>query len=361
MPRKEALITQAVAHLGIDLACFFLLARNLGQTQQTKILVGTGYLIFLILSFGLRPFLGLIMDEFPRIHAQTTGCILAAVSCLFPQSWAWVSLFPAAIGSAFFHTGAMGEGLAFARGHFSRNAIILSTGALGAALGTILGQKTQGTGGWMALQLFLSSIACFFFAEAPKYPRRIRSFRNTVSRVFPGWGGLALTLIPAGISALVAALLPADWAKGWLALLPAASCMLGRLLGGIAADRFGPRKTSAVSFSVSLLFLTVFTHVPGLYCLGLCALSAPLSVTLGTASTALPTKPHFMGGVCSVVLLIGAVPSFFRGAVTDSVRILCAGLLILSLAISIILYTDHCRTFGLNHKNRGYKTKGGRI
>lgn len=355
MPRKEALITEAVSHFFVDLACFFLLAGNFANTAQTTVLVGAGYLIFLLLSFGLRPFVGIVLDEMPRLHSQAVGCLLVGFACLLPSSWGWVALFPAGVGSALFHTGAVGESLAFARGYFLRNALVISTGAFGAALGTVLATQTDFSGWILTLLSLLLSLSCFFFAEARKYPRRIRSFRHSVSRVFPDWATLTLTLVPLFAISLISTLLWADWAVGFGALLPGAACMFGRAAGGFAADRFGPRKSTVISLGIALVLLTVFTHVPWLYCLGLAALWAPSSVCFGTATAALSERPHLAVGVCSLVLLLGALPGFFRVAPTLSVRYLCAGILVVALAVSMGLYTDHCRLFDLRARLRQRK------
>lgn len=350
MPRKEALITQSIAHFFVDFACFFLLAGSFTKTAQTTVLVGAGYLIFLLLSYGLRPFFGMILDQKPLIHSQAAGALLVALALLIPEKGAWFALFLGGMGSAFFHTGTLGESVCFARGYFSRIALILSTGVLGAALGTVFAQSVTLKSWVLSLILLACAIVCFFFAEARKYPKRIRSFRHSVSQVLPDWGILMLTLIPLFVISLVGVLLPSHWATGPLCLIPAAACLLGRCAGGIAADRFGPRKTVIACFGIALLLLTVFTHVPWAYCVGLGALCAPTSVCFGTATAALPERPHLAVGTCSLAILLGAIPGFFRSSPTTPVRLLCAGLMIVALAVSVGLYSDYCRLFDLRAK-----------
>ena len=351
MPRKEALITEIIAHLVIDLACFFLLAGKFSQTAQTTLLIGAGYMIFLVLSYGLRPFLGVLVDEKQNyIHPQAVGCLLVALACLLPSAAAWVALFPAAVGSALFHVGALGESVAFARGFFSRNAAVISTGVFGAAMGTFLAQQNRISGGTLTLILLALALACFFFTEAPKYPKKIRSFRHSVIRSIPDWAILGLTMIPLFLISFVGSFLPADWTEGPRILIPAALCMVGRMAGGVAADRFGPRKTTAVAFGIALLLLTVFTHVPWLYCLGLGALCAPASICFGTATAALSERPHLAMGTASVAILLGTIPGYFHIVPTTSIRFLCAGLLTVALAVSLVLYTGHCRFFHLRKR-----------
>lgn len=356
MTRKEALITETFAHLAMDTACFFLLAGTFSQTAQTGLRIGAGMLLFALLSFGLRPLLGWFLDEFPKAHAQAVGCLLAAIGGILPAGWSWGALILAAVGSAVFHIGALGESLAFARGYFSRNGIFLAAGGFGAALGTVLGAGIKIPGWAFSLLLVLCALLCFFFGEARKYPRRIRSFRHSVSRKFPDWALLLLTLIPLLNASLTVSLLPSAWIKGSLILFPAGACLAGRVLGGICADRFGPRKTALLSFAVATVMLTVFTHSPVGYCLGLAALSAPVSISYGTATAALPEKPHFAAGICSLVLLGGALPGFFPITAGENARFLCGILLVLSLGISLILYTDHTRIFPW--RKRPVKAKG---
>lgn len=354
MTRKEAIVTEMISHFTVDLACFFLLAGRFSLAVSPSLL-GGGYLIFLLISFGLRPFLGVVLDEFPRFPAQTVGCLAVGVACLLPVSWGWGALFLAAVGSALFHTGMGGESVSFARGYFLRVGLILSTGCLGAALGGLLARTSFPS--WVcALLLVFCSLGCYFFAQARKYPRRIRSFRHSMTRKLPWWGALGLTLVPLFVAALTGALLPPDRTDGVWGILPPLFCLLGRGLGAFAADRFGPRKTSVVCFGAAALLLTVFTHIPLAYCVGLGFLSAPLSVGIGTAVSVLPSRPHFSFGVCCTAVMTGSVFGFFRGAATEPVRLLVGVLLIVSAAISAFLYTDHCKMFVIPRpKGKGEK------
>lgn len=350
MPRKEALITETIAHFLLDFACFFLLAGDFTASATSTVLLGAGYLIFLLLSFGLRPFFAVVLDEYPLLHTQALGCILTAIALFLPHTWSWIALFLAGIGSAVFHVGVLGEGVCFARGYFSRISILISSGVLGGAFGMISAQQTSLKAWIPGVALLISALLCFFFAEARKYPKRLRAFRNSVNRQIPDGLTLILTLIPLFVIFLISVLIPTPWAEGYLRLLPALTCSLGRGIGGIAADRFGPRKTSLACFGTALLLLTVFPHIPPLYCIGLGALSAPTAISFGASSAALPGRPHLAMGTCSAVILLASLPGFFPVALTPTLRFLCGGLLVLALAVSLGLYTDHCRLFHLREK-----------
>lgn len=347
MTRKAALFTEALAHFAVSFVCYFLLAGPFASAVGVgSVSHWAGSVIFLLLSYGLRPFLGLALDEFPRLPSQTAGCLLVGVACLLP-ALPWGMLFVSGIGYALFLTGAGGESLAFARGHFLRNALVLAPGMIGAALGTCFGYAALPLlllGG----VLLLCAVACFLFAMARKYPRRIRSFRHSTARKMPAWGVLVLTCIPAFSVSLVRALLPVTEFNGAFRLIPPLLYALGCVAGGILADRFGPRKVTVIGFGIALPLLTVFTYIPWLFCLGLIALFVPVCVVFGTATTALPTRPHFVFGLCSVAMLLGSVPSLFAITVTATVRMIAAVALVLSVAVGQVLYTDHCKPSALS-------------
>ena len=348
MLRKEALLTEAVTHFVVDFACFFLLSGTFASVAEGRSAVlGAGYLIFLILAYGIRPFVGAVLDEYPRFHSQSVGCLLVGIACLLPPSAGWIALFSAAVGSGLFHVGIGGESLAFARGFFARSASVLSTGALGTVLGSAAA-KTDLPSWFCSIAVGVAALACFLFSESRKYPRKIRAFRHSVSPFVPPRAAFLLTLFPVVAASMTVGFLPTERTDGFWRYLPAIAVFLGRILGGVFADRFGPRKTAAVSFLGATVCLTVFTHVPWLYCVGLAFISAPVSVTLGAGVASLPSRPHFSFGVWSFALLMGTVPAFFRGAVTPAVRVSAAVLLLCSVVLSLFLYTDHCKTLSFS-------------
>ncbi|MBP3301065.1 MAG: hypothetical protein J6M34_06145 [Clostridia bacterium] len=347
MTRKPALLTQALAHFAISFICFALLAGPFTSAAGgEEVPRWAGFVIFLLLSYGLRPFLGLVLDEYPRLPTQTAGCLTVAVSCLLADPMPWFSLFLAGIGYALFLTAAGGESLAFARGHFLRNAAVVAPGMVGASFGAYFGRGFFSPWIFGGL-LLLCSVACFFFAMARKYPRRIRSFRHSTARRMPAWGILALTAVPAFSISLVRSLLPVTEFNGALSLLPSLLYGVGILGGGILADRFGPRRVAVLGFCIALPLLTVFTHIPWLFCLGLVALFLPTSVLFGGATAALPSHPHFVFGFYSAVMLLGSVPALFTITVTGTVRTVAAVALILSVAVGQVLYTDYCKPSAL--------------
>lgn len=359
MLRREALLTEAVARFCIEFACFFLLAGRFSVGVAGKAqTIAAGYLIFLLLSYGLRPFFGLICDEYQRLHVQSAGCILVAVACLLPQNLCGPALFLAAIGSAAFHVGVGGEVLCFARGSFFRAGAVFSLGALGACLGTWAAQTNRFSNLYCALVCTVCALLCFLFSEARKYPKKIRAFRLSASSSLPSSAVLAVTLLLAFVLALVRSLIPAPRADGIFVWATAAAAAVGHLAGGILADRIGPRKTSLIGLIGALITFGLFTYEPIAYLIGTVLLFLPFSVSLGITTCTFPARPHFAFGLWSIALLAGAFPGFFIPHAGFSARIAAAVLLAACAVACGFSFTDYCKTIALLRRRT---KKGGRV
>jgi len=338
------LLTESAVHF---LLCFLIRDRISGAfsfcVEGDGALVGAGTVIFLLLAFGLRPLFGAVLDEIPRFHSQSAGCLLMAAGCFFPPAWGWGMLILSGIGYALFLTGAGGESLAFARGYFSRSGILLSSGGLGAVLCGLSGGLPDLLLAFLALG---GAVACFFFSEARKYPRRIRSFRHSVRKDFPAPVRLVMILFPLFAVSFTGALLPASNLGGGVLVAAPVCAAVGCAAGGLVCDRFGPRKATLFAFGLALPLLTVFTHISWLYCLGILVLHMPLTASLGASTAVLSTRPHFAFGLCSAAILLGSVPTLFFITVTSTVRLIAAGVLVLAGGVCYYLFTDHCKLFG---------------
>lgn len=352
MQRKIVLIAHTVTHFMVDLACFFFFARvfvpqSVGAAEGTA-----GCLLFSLLSFGLRPLLGVLLDEYPHLHPQAVGCLAVGIGLLLPGSAAWFSLILLGAGSAFFHVCAVGESVIFARGFFFRNGIVLSSGGVGAVCGLLLGAPSLGFPRWVVLVALLHcAVGCFLFAESGRYPRRIRAFRNYLSPKISPLLALLMTLFIFFSLSLTAATFLPQFATGGLRLIPALCCALGRVFGGIFADRFGPRRTLLLSLGVAFPFLVLFYQTPWCYCLGITFLFAATAVLYGGATAALPTCPHFAAGLCGLAFVSGALPGFFPARNLPD-RLTVTFCLALSAVFVCLVYTDFSHLFSFRPREK---------
>ena len=352
MTRKAALLTKVLSHFAVSFACGLLLSdRFASSVGWASVLTEGGLVLFFLLAYGLRPFLGVFLDEFPRFYAQSLGAVLVGAAFLLPLAWTWVLPSIAGIGYALFATGIGGESLAFGRGYFLRCGCVLSTGILGFASGLHWVLFPIPRGVTVALTV-IAALACFFFSEARKYPRRIRSFRHSAATYLPRKLVPWMLLFPLLLSSLIGAFLPASAFDGIGILIPVGCCAVGRVLGALCADLFGPRKSVAVGLGIALPMMTVFLHIPWLYCLGLAALNSVVSASFGAMTSVFPSRPHFVFGMGSVALLCGMIPSLFALTATSTLRIVCGVLLLAGIVAARILYTDHCKPMQNFFRNR---------
>lgn len=343
MIRKSAWLTEVLTNFALSFLCYSLVTgRFVTAVAHEDAFAEGGLVLFFLLAYGLRPFLGAVMDAFSRFHFQSLGCLILFGATLIPPAWTWAIPLTAGVGYALFSTAIGGESLAFARGYLSRCGGILASGIVGSALGICFARMPFPQ--WVFPGVALgSAVACFFLSETRKFPRRIRSFRHSVSPSVPRWAVLSLVFLPVLFVSLTGSFLPATEFGGYWMLLPALCCAVGRVVGAYGADRFGARKAALVGWGIALPLLTVFTHIPWLYCLGLVALHGAVSTCFGVATAAMPSHPHFVYGAGSVMFLLGSMPSLFSFVITPTLRILCGVLLLFCLIISQVLYTDHCK------------------
>lgn len=358
MLRRKHLLILSAAHWAVDFLCFYRLAAFC-RTAESPAETEAGVLLFALLSCGLQPFLGRILDERPKLPVQPAGALLLTAAMLLPERAVIPGILISACANALFLSGAGGESVIFSRGYFARSGIFFAAGAFGAGCGAAAGASGRIPVILTVLPALAAAVGCFFFGTAEQYPRKLRSFRNAFEQRFSPagrlWVAAALMILAAGGAAEVAENLQT---APDLLLTGTAVC-IGRLAGGFAADRFGPRKTVTTMLAIALPLMTVFVHVRPAYLLGTALLSAVFPVFLCMTVSALPAKPHFACGIARFCFFLGGVLYFFRPRSDFAARILCAAFLMGCLILSARRCTDNCRMFWGSRRIPGKKQSPG--
>lgn len=357
MTRIKALIADSVGHLLTEFLCFYFLS---GFAAATAELTAMGVTVFLILTFGLRPFSGRCADRFPRTFFQPAGLLILCVGSLFLTRAPWAALPLLALGSAVFHTGGAGENLIFAKGHFSRFGIFAAGGGIGAALGILLRQI--GIPGWLfPLLTAVNAIVCLMFTYTGKYPRRIKTYSGILHASLAAPLSLGGCLFVLFLSATSLFLLPTESTTG----LPLAGLCLfmgiGRFFGGILADRIGPRRAVCAALLAALPCLSLFSNLTPMPYFGAMFLGAALPALFCGTVCALPAYPRTAFGLSSLALLLGLIPgAFFAVPGTREGMILSGSFLLAALTVSFLIFTDDCRSFRIERPAKPKKTGEGR-
>lgn len=105
---------------------------------------------------------------------------------------------------------------------------------------------------------------------------------------------------------------PIPWRSGTiLFLLPGICGFLGKISGGILADKFGWRRISVSCLVLSIPLLCFFNWNIIACSVGLIAFNMTMPVTLCCVAAQLPLNPGLSFGLTTLALLLGDIPIFF--------------------------------------------------
>ena len=289
-------------------------------------------LLYNVLAFACQPLLGVLTDHLrqPRLVAlaglglQTAGLLLTPW-----QPIAAVAL--AGLGSGCFHVGGGALALCATRGRAIGPGLFAAPGVLGLALGGYL--AITGAGNiwpWLAL-LVLSSLAVAALGQ-PALPYA----ETTREPIFERHDLIMIALL-AGIalrSLVWTTLQYVLQARVDVLLLLAVAGAIGKVLGGLLADRYGWRRWTMLALGGAAALLTVSGGNLYLLMLGVALLQSATPGALAATLRLLPRQPATAAGLgLGLAIAVGGLPLMLGwGGVLGSppglaVTALAAGLL----------------------------------
>jgi FSR family fosmidomycin resistance protein-like MFS transporter len=309
--RKNSLLAVlGTAHGFVDAACaalVFGLVWRYQLTSQEYILLVVGYNV---LAFAFQPLCGLVSDRI-RNHTMTAafGIVLTGLSLIIAGINPFIAVGLAGLGNAVFHVGGGAVSLLLAPGRASAPGLFVAPGALGIAIGAMIGRN-----GPVHPVLFLCLLGAAFtamiFLKATKIRETVLSQSKPESFKWPVLIG-ALLLVSIMIRSLVGFSAGFPWHNDRTVLfLIVCAAFLGKALGGVISDRFGWLATALTVSLVSAPLLAFgFVH-PVASIAGMLLFQMTMPVTLTAVHRLLPKRPAFSFGLTCLALIIGAAPVF---------------------------------------------------
>ena len=301
---RRTLAACCAAHFLVDFACAFLVFRFLGRSGELSALL----LAYNFCAFAVQMPLGLLADRWDRDGTLAAAGILTVAMAYALTAFPWLAALAAGLGNAAFHVGAGLETLSVSRKKAGPLGLFVSPGAVGLFCGTVLG-KGGAFPAWIAVILLLLAAAALLLTKTP------RPVAET-SPELPPFRAVGLPLL-----ALLGVVILRSWVgmgltfpwKGeghWAAVLVLALAA-GKAAGGYLADRFGFRKTAAVSLALSavLLLLAPVHPMAGTAAIFLFNMTMPL--TLWASARQLPSFRGFAFGLLTFGLFMGFLPAAF--------------------------------------------------
>ena len=191
----------------------------------------------------------------------------------------------------------------------TRSGIFVSTGAIGVALGTLIGKNGQSQEYLPYVLIGASILLLFFFSQ--KADTQIPCEFDIASSL-PFAAILAFALGSVVIRALAGGLIPMEWKTGtFLLLLPGLSACTGKALGGILGDRFGAKTVGTSALLLSIPLLCLGRNIVYLSVIGIILFNITMPITLCAVTSKFPFHPGFAFGLTTLALLCGTVPAYF--------------------------------------------------
>jgi len=186
--------------------------------------------------------------------------------------------------------------------------IFVAPGALGLALGMWLGNQSLHPVG-----LFLGLLAiALVYALRSKNPQPPPRGASATSKIRAPYQVMGLLLLSIALRSLV------GYAGGyacprrtWIPAAFALAAFAGKGAGGLVADHWGWIRTGVGSLLISAPLIAFFGKIPALLIPGLFFFQMTMPITLVAIAVIIPARPGFAFGLACLMLVLGALPTFY--------------------------------------------------
>jgi FSR family fosmidomycin resistance protein-like MFS transporter len=301
-----------VIHALVDAACVAAVVRASHRSDVGDLGAFWTVAGYDLLAFGLQFPLGLLVDRlrlarFSMILGTAMAAVVLAPGPLAPLA----TLVVAGLGNALFHLGAGGLVLRSSGGRAAPAGVFVAPGALGLGLGLWMGRTGRGSTFPIYVALAFAVIALVTLDKPVAVGERAPNHAGTQPAVLPWLMLLLLLLVSVAVRSFVG-FGACFQCPGGLAVvigLPAAG-FLGKLVGGMAADRLGWLRASTGALLLSLPLIAFSGGSLWLALPGVLIFQSTMAVTLVAVYGLMPRWPATAFGLPCLALIAGAFPTF---------------------------------------------------
>ncbi len=304
--KKSVLTMYSLIHFLVDFSCVCILLNVLYDSVGSRwnsILI----LLYNFLAFGMELPFGIALDQFhSELRIASMGCFSIAAGVVL-HAMPWISVVLLGLGNAMFHIGCGTDVLRKSRENAKNAGIFISTGAMGLYFGRMVAAQT---GIYLCFLLMMFS-GVYLFIESRKHEWVISSYHAYR-------GNVLLVIFPMMIAILIRSYLGmvvnGNWKlSGIGGFLLATGIVLGKMTGGILADRLGILKVGIISLFLSMIFFWLsfqcyWFSIPASFCFNL-----SMPVTLYVLGHGLVGNEGYAFGILTLSLFVGALISFLFG------------------------------------------------
>lgn len=294
--------TYAVAHLIADAASAFFFFGSLKLNGNLILFM----LLYNATAFILQAPLGYLIDKAlnPKL-AAIVGLLFIALSFLF-WSNPYVGLIFVGLGNALFHVGGGSLVLSLQRKKATFSGIFVAPGGIGLATGTFLSFSQVEIVPIMFPVILLVFSFILYFIRTPDFRHAVESDRIPDYTIL----FIALIMIPVAVRSLIGLSMEFPWKENqYLSWGLISALAMGKIFGGILADKFGLLRTGVGGLLISVPLLSFFPVIPFCGLMGAFVFNFTMPVTLLAILSVMPKNKGLSFGLTSAALFIGSLPT----------------------------------------------------
>lgn len=306
-------------HFITDAICFFYLAKVYGNSKFIWMIP----FVYDGLAFVPQSLIGYYSDKHPKVNIGLIGIFLFVLSIMifeFTNFNIYISVLIISLANCCMHIDGAEETLKKSNGKLSHPAIFVSGGSFGVTTGKLLGIKKIPA--WLLIPISLTMIPFVFLGhtyegdkDASKYDIINKKINKSIIIIIA-----VLVVIVRGYMGYG---IPTSWNKTVVQNILFYIIMgLGKALGGILSDTYGPRKTAIFSTLLAIPFLSFGDNIMIISIIGVMCFSMTMAITLGILASCLPKTPGLAFGLTTIGLFLGTVPIFFYKITSTNLNII---------------------------------------
>ncbi len=303
----KTVVLYSVFHMFIDMACVISVLSGIRYNEFDEVFMFFLIVLYNILAFGLQSFFGDIFDKNKKPHiCAFMGCILTAMGAIL-WKFSLIAVILSGIGNAMFHVGGGIICLKLSDNKASIPGIYVAPGAMGLFLG-VLAFKNLIRSEYCAIILLFCAILILInkYKEIPQ-----NKYREVQYNKF--FIILNLLLLAIAIRSFIGLSIILPWKENLnLLFMLTLAVVLGKMTGGIIADKFGWLKITVTALIISSPLIAFGINNPILYIVGIYFFNYTMPVTLSAIANMQKGREGFAFGLTTLALIIGAMPYFAR-------------------------------------------------
>lgn len=305
-------------HFSVEVMCFFCIFHLFQNTNYWWVMS----LLYDTLAFAPQSIIGAYFEKHPKANPGPFGGILLIVGAAIMLGFGHLFTGPLYIvaevigltfltmGNCIEHITGAFETLKASEGRLAESAIFVGGGSFGVITGRLLSRDIR----FFPIPFVLMLLALFinFIVKSGDNDFTQKPCKQAIAAKKPAMLVVLILCTVVIVRGYIGYGLPTAWNKTTVQTIFLFCFMgLGKMLGGILADIFGPRRVGIFSCLIAVPLLLISNNLMWLSLIAVAFFSMTMAITLGGLVSVLPENPGIAFGITTIGLLLGTLPTFF--------------------------------------------------